>query len=52
MSGARHPWKELRPADPAGVFNISSVVVTPDGKSYAYTFSSSIGNLYLAEGVK
>ena len=52
VSGARHPWKELRPADPAGVFNISSVVVTPDGRSYAYTFSSAIGSLYLAEGVK
>jgi eukaryotic-like serine/threonine-protein kinase len=52
VSGARHPWKELRPADPAGVFNISSVVVTPDGKSYAYTFSSAIGSLYLVEGLK
>ncbi len=52
VSGARHPWKELRPADPAGVFGISSVVLTPDGRSYAYTFSSAIGSLYLAEGVR
>jgi len=36
----------------AGVFAISSVVVTPDGKSYAYTFASSIGSLYLAEGIR
>jgi hypothetical protein len=52
VSGATHPWKEPRPADPAGVFAITSVVVTPDGRSYAYTFSSALGSLYLAEGVK
>ena len=51
-TGRRQPWKELRPADPAGVFHISSVVVTPDGRSYAYTFASSIGSLYLAEGIR
>ena len=51
-TGRRQLWKELRPADPAGVFGIGSVVVTPDGKSYAYTFSSSIGSLYLAEGLR
>jgi hypothetical protein len=51
-TGRRQPWKELRPADPAGVFGITSVVVTPDGMSYAYTFASSIGSLYLAEGVR
>ena len=36
-TGRRQLWKELRPADPAGVFGITSVVVTPDGTSYAYT---------------
>jgi len=51
-TGRRLPWKELRPVDPAGVFGINSVVVTPDGGSYAYTFASSIGSLYLAEGIK
>ena len=51
-TGRRQLWKELRPADPAGVFDIRSVVVTPDGKSYAYTFASSIGSLYLAEGIR
>jgi hypothetical protein len=51
-TGKRQPWKELRPADPAGVFGISRVVVTPDGMSYAYTCASSIGSLYLAEGIR
>jgi eukaryotic-like serine/threonine-protein kinase len=49
-TGRRQPWKVLQTADPAGVFDISSVVITPDGRSYAYTFASQIGTLYLAEG--
>ena len=40
------------PGDPAGVGGIGGVLVTPDGKSYAYSFSSSIGSLYLAEGLR
>jgi hypothetical protein len=50
--GARQLVKELRPADPAGVFGITTVVITPDGTSYAYTFSSALGTLYLAEGIR
>ena len=49
-TGRRQLWKELHPADPAGVFDISSILVSPDGKSYAYSFASQIGTLYLAEG--
>jgi len=45
-------WKELQPTDSAGVFGITSIVVTPDGTSDAFTFSSSLGSLYLAEGIK
>ena len=44
--------RRLRPADPAGVFGITNVVITPDGTSYAYTFSSALGSLYLAEGIR
>ena len=28
------------------------VYLTPDGKSYVYSFASSIGSLYLAEGLR
>ncbi|MCA1561509.1 MAG: hypothetical protein LC753_10290 [Acidobacteria bacterium] len=51
-TGKRTLWKELRPADRAGVFGISNVIVAPDGKSYAYTVASSVGSVYLAEGIK
>ena len=45
------PWKDLKPADPVGV-RIGQVVLTPDGKSYAYSFQRDIATLYLADGLK
>ena len=51
-TGRRSLWKELQPAERAGVFGITGVIVTPDGRSYAYTVASSVGALYLAEGLK
>jgi hypothetical protein len=46
-SGRRESVKRLMPADRTGLFGISGVAITPDGASYAYTFASSIGTLYL-----
>ena len=51
-TGRRVPWKQLIPTDRSGLFGISSVAITPDGSNYAYTFASSIGTLYLVEGVR
>jgi hypothetical protein len=51
-SGRRSLWREVRPSERAGVFGITSLVVAPDAGSYAYTFASSVGSLYLAEGIR
>jgi serine/threonine protein kinase len=51
-SGKREPWKTLLPADPAGVERISNVVVTPDGKGYAYCFTRLLSDLFVVEGLK
>jgi hypothetical protein len=48
-TGRRSRWKELRSTEGAG---IREVVITPDGRSYAYTFGSELGTLYLVEGLK
>ena len=45
-------WKELMPLDPSGVERISNVVVTSDGKSYAYTYSRLLSDLFVVEGLK
>ncbi len=51
MSGHEEPWKELKPADPVGV-QVAQVVMTADGKAYAYSFQRDICTLYLADGLK
>jgi DNA-binding winged helix-turn-helix (wHTH) protein len=51
-SGQREAWKELAPRDPAGVWSMMRVMLTRDGKSYAYGFSRSLSELYLVEGLR
>ncbi len=52
-TGRREPWKTLAPPELAGLIDIGPVVMTPDGKSYAYGYgSAAISDLYLIEGLK
>jgi len=50
-NGQRELWRELTAADPAGVYKISPVAITPDGNAYAYTALRVLSELYLTEGV-
>lgn len=52
VRGKRQQWKEIRPSDPSGVRLGLSVVITPDGQTYAYGVSRYLMDLYLAEGIK
>jgi serine/threonine protein kinase/sugar lactone lactonase YvrE len=51
-TGARTPWRELMPSDPTGVVRISPVLVTPDGRSYAYTYGRFLSTLYVVNGLR
>jgi Tol biopolymer transport system component len=51
-TGKREVWKNLIPADPAGVERISNVLVTADGKGYAYCFARLLSDLFVVEGLK
>jgi len=51
-SGRRESWKELSPADSAGVQNLVWVCLTPDGRSYAYSYFRKLSVLYLVERVR
>ncbi len=51
-SGRKELWKELIPADPAGLSSISPVWITPDEKFYAYSYIRSLADLYVVEGLK
>jgi Tol biopolymer transport system component/predicted Ser/Thr protein kinase len=52
VSGKKELWKELAPADAAGLNSISRFVVTPDGKTYAYSYVRVLSYLQLVEGMK
>ena len=51
-AGRRTLWKELTPPDPAGVLTIGPIYLTPDGKSYVYSYRRTLEDLYLAEGLR
>ncbi len=51
-TGQRTVWKVLVPADAAGVDSIGGVSITPDEKSYVYTYTRQLSDLYEVEGLK
>ncbi len=51
-SHRKEPWKELAPFDRAGVNVILPIRITPDGKSYAYSYGQILSELDLVEGLK
>jgi hypothetical protein len=52
MTGERRPWRDLVPADRAGVFIVHLFDVTPDARRYAYAYVRDLSDLYLVEGLR
>jgi eukaryotic-like serine/threonine-protein kinase len=54
-TGKERPWRTLAPSDTTGMYHpaeVSRVVITTDGRSYAYAYSSMDTKLYVATGLK
>jgi serine/threonine protein kinase len=51
-TGARSLWKEFSPADPAGIYKIAPVAMTPDASAYAYNAMRMLSDLYVAENLR
>jgi WD40 repeat protein len=52
VTGKRTIWKRVAPADPAGVDAIQGIAITPDEKSFMYSYRRRLSDLYLVEGLK
>jgi hypothetical protein len=52
QTGRRTLWKEIMPQDRAGVDTINHVRITPDGRSYAYSYTQQLSELFLVDGLK
>ena len=50
-TGEEVPLRELKPESPAGVVTIAPVVVSRDGKSFAYSYNQTLSVLYLVSGL-
>jgi serine/threonine protein kinase len=50
-TGRREPWKTIMPQDPAGIWT-ADLMLTPDGKSYAYNCHRDLSDLFLVTGVR
>jgi hypothetical protein len=51
-TGRREVWKELMPADPAGITLLSPGAISEDGKTILFDYARSLSDLYVAEGLK
>ena len=52
-TATRQRWKELMPADRAGVVRIDNVIIARDGRSYAYTHNRVLASdLFVVSGWK
>ncbi|MBI3932938.1 MAG: protein kinase [Acidobacteria bacterium] len=51
-SGRRDTIAEIAPFDRAGVRSLTTIQATPDGRRFAYTYSQSLSELYLVEGLR
>ena len=53
-TGRREPWKKIEAADPVGLIGIqpAAVRMTPDGRSYAYSYWKTLTELYLVDNLK
>jgi hypothetical protein len=47
LSGRREVWKQIRPADPAGILSLSHFYVTPSGNAYTYNLGRTLSTLYV-----
>ena len=51
-TGHRELWKEITPADPAGAQMVFGLTFSADSKSYAYSVSRVLSDLYVVDGLK
>ena len=46
-SGKREVWKQIRPANTAGILTLRSFSVTPSGNAYTYSATRALSTLYV-----
>ena len=50
--GQRKAWQQIQPQDRAGVSSMNDLVLTPDGRHYAYSYHRTLSQMYLVRGLR
>lgn len=50
-TGRQELVRSLLTSDSGGIYNLWNLLVTPDGKTYAYSYRQTLSTLYVAEGL-
>jgi hypothetical protein len=51
-TGRQQLVREIMPSDPAGIRVIRFILVTPDNKSYVYSYERTLSELYTVDGLQ
>ena len=51
-SGRRELWKQFSLPDPTGISGIGCTAITPDGKTFVFTYSQQFSDLYIVDGLR
>jgi Tol biopolymer transport system component len=51
-TGRTEAWKQIMPADAAGVSGIGRISLTADGAGYLYSYTRVLSDLYVVDGLK
>jgi eukaryotic-like serine/threonine-protein kinase len=52
LTGEKQLWRDLAPADRAGVYNVGILHITPDARWYVYSYVRDLSDLYMVEGLR
>ncbi len=52
QNGQRQLFKEIDPADETGLYDMSHLMMSADGRAYVYGYTRLLSELYLVSGVK
>ena len=52
QNGQRQLYKEIDPADETGLYDMSHLLMSADGRAYVYGYTRLLSELYLVSGVK
>jgi eukaryotic-like serine/threonine-protein kinase len=52
VTGQRQVFREITPSDEAGLFGMSKIIFSANGRAYVYSYVRQLSELYLVNGVK